>query len=178
MANGSEEVSNQVIIREVKVGRFAVSNVTAIVSPAESEPLLGQNFLSKFASWSLDNERHVLILYDKIDIAPTPFSAVPGSAGYGAVAYDTATGRRGVSWNQATAQKAAETALSQCGASGCKVLMRVGPLRCGALATTADGKGWGAASRPSSDAARLAALANCGKAKLGECIVRTTDCNK
>lgn len=105
-------------------------------------------------------------------------AAAPAFAGYGAVAYDTATGRRGVSWNQATAQKAAETALSQCGASGCKVLMRVGPLRCGALATTADGKGWGAASRPSSDAARLAALANCGKAKLGECIVRTTDCNK
>jgi serine/threonine-protein kinase len=104
--------------------------------------------------------------------------AVPALAGFGAVAYDAKTGRRGWSWNQATVQKAAEVALSQCGASDCKVLMKIGPKRCAALATTEDGKGWGASGRTSADAARLAALANCQKAKLGECIVRVSDCNK
>ena len=106
------------------------------------------------------------------------FAAAPAFAGYGAVAYDAKTGKRGWSWNEPTAQKAAEVAVSQCGASGCKVLMKIGPKRCGAFATTEDGKGWGAAGRATVDQSRVAALANCTKAKLGECVVRASDCNK
>ncbi|MGH7061917.1 MAG: DUF4189 domain-containing protein [Stellaceae bacterium] len=106
------------------------------------------------------------------------FVAAPALAGYGAVAYDVKTGKRGWSWNQSTAQQAAEKALSECGTSGCKVLMKVGPKRCGALATTEDGKGWGAAGRATVDQSRVAALANCAKTKLGECAVRVGDCNK
>jgi serine/threonine-protein kinase len=104
--------------------------------------------------------------------------AVPALAGYGAIAWDKESGKRGWSWNEATSQKAADVALSECGASGCKVIMRTGARACAALATTADGKFVGAAARKSQDTARLAALANCQKGKAGDCVVRTSDCNK
>jgi serine/threonine-protein kinase len=104
--------------------------------------------------------------------------AAPALAGYGAIAWDKESGKRGWSWNQATSQKAAEVALSECGASGCKIIMRTATAACAALATTADGKFVGAASRKTQDAARLAALANCQKGKAGDCVVRTSDCNK
>jgi predicted aspartyl protease len=62
LANGSEEVSDRVIIREVQVGEHAVRNVTASISPFQGEPLLGQSFLSKFGAVTLDYKRLVLIL--------------------------------------------------------------------------------------------------------------------
>jgi hypothetical protein len=113
--------------------------------------------------------------------ATTGIPAVPSPAAlgdYGAIAWDQQTGRRGWSWNQPTARRAEEAALSECGASNCKVIVRTGRAMCAALATTEDGKFVGAASRNDRDAARLAALANCNKRTAGECIVRMTDCNK
>jgi gag-polyprotein putative aspartyl protease len=62
LANGSEEVREQVVIREVQVGDYAVRNVTATISPPQGEPLLGQSFLSKFGAVTLDYKRLVLIL--------------------------------------------------------------------------------------------------------------------
>jgi hypothetical protein len=97
---------------------------------------------------------------------------------YGAIAWDKETGKRGWSWNQQTQSRAEEVALSECGATGCKVIMRTGRRECAALATNEAGKYVGAASRKDRDAARLAALANCEKGNAGECIVRITDCNK
>ena len=88
------------------------------------------------------------------------------------------SGKYGVSWNQPTAQRAEEVAVAECGATGCKVVAKVGPKMCGALATTGDGKHAGAAWRKDREAARLAALRNCEKDKAGECVVRATDCNK
>jgi hypothetical protein len=50
-------------IREMRVGEHVVRNVVASVGPAvTSDALLGQSFLSKLPSWTLDNKRHVLIL--------------------------------------------------------------------------------------------------------------------
>jgi predicted aspartyl protease len=62
LANGSEEVGDRVIIREVQVGRHAVRNVTAIVNPPASDLLLGQSFLSKFGTVTLDYKRLILVL--------------------------------------------------------------------------------------------------------------------
>jgi clan AA aspartic protease (TIGR02281 family) len=62
LANGSEEIAEQVIIRELQVGQHVVNNVTALVSPPEGEPLLGQSFLSRFGTVTLDYNRMVLIL--------------------------------------------------------------------------------------------------------------------
>src|SRR6516164_3679082 len=93
---------------------------------------------------------------------------------YGAIAWDKETGKRGWSWNQQTQSRADEVALSECGATGCKVIMRTGRRECAALATNEAGKYVGAASRKDRDAARLAALANCKKGNAGECTVRVT----
>ena len=103
--------------------------------------------------------------------------AIPAAAQYGAIAWDQGTGKYGASWKQPTQQRADEMAIGDCGASGCKIVRRIGPKMCGALALSEDGKMAGAAFRRDLDAARLAALKACPK-KAGECIVRVTDCNK
>jgi Domain of unknown function (DUF4189) len=110
-------------------------------------------------------------------LASILLAATPALAAYGAIAWDKESGKRGWSWNQPTPQKAAQVAISECGASGCKIVVRP-TTACAALATTADGKFVGAAARKTKDEARLAALANCQKGKAGDCIVRVSDCNK
>jgi clan AA aspartic protease (TIGR02281 family) len=62
IANGSEEVSPVVSIREVRVGEHIVRNVTAGIIPPNGEPLLGQSFLSKFGAVTVDYKRLVLVL--------------------------------------------------------------------------------------------------------------------
>jgi clan AA aspartic protease (TIGR02281 family) len=62
IANGSEEVSPVVSIREVRVGEHVVRSVTAGITPANGEPLLGQSFLSKFGAVTVDYKRLVLVL--------------------------------------------------------------------------------------------------------------------
>jgi predicted aspartyl protease len=48
---------------EMRIGNHVVRNVAARVGPAvSSDALLGQSFLSKLPSWTLDNKRHVLIV--------------------------------------------------------------------------------------------------------------------
>ncbi len=103
-------------------------------------------------------------------------AALPAHAAeYGAIAWDKQTGKRGWSWNQPTQKRADEVAVSECGASDCKVIIRAGPGMCAALASTDDGKHIGAASRKDRAAARVASLKEC---KGGECTVRFSDCNK
>jgi predicted aspartyl protease len=62
MANGAEQLSDRVILREVQVGDHTVKNVTAFVSPPAGDPLLGQSFLSKFGTVTVDYKRLVLVL--------------------------------------------------------------------------------------------------------------------
>jgi hypothetical protein len=122
--------------------------------------------------------RRLWIVVALLAFGYTLLPAIPASAGYGAIAWDRDTGKYGASWNQPTGKRAEEAALGECGASGCKVVGRVGPRMCGALATTEDGKHAGAAWRKNREAARLDALKSCDKDKAGECVVRATDCNK
>ena len=110
--------------------------------------------------------------------ANTLLPTIPAFAGYGAIAWDQSTGKYGASWNQPTGKRAEEAALGECGANGCKVVARVSPAMCGALATTEDGKQAGTAWRKDREAARVAALQNCDKDQAGECTVRAADCNK
>jgi hypothetical protein len=63
LANGTTLRSPRFGIREMRVGGHVVRSVAASVGPAvSSDALLGQSFLSKLPSWTLDNKRHVLIL--------------------------------------------------------------------------------------------------------------------
>src|SRR5260370_36400388 len=102
--------------------------------------------------------RRLWIVVALLAFGYTLLPTTPASAGYGALAWDKGTGKYGAGWNQPTGKRAEEVALGECGASGCKVVGRVGPRMCGALATTQDGKHAGAAWRQAPQAARLAAV--------------------
>ena len=104
-------------------------------------------------------------------------SAPAFAAEYGAIAYDTGTGRMGWSWHGPSVGQANAAAISSCATAGCKTVIEIGPTMCGALATTPNGKGWGAASRSTRAAAELGAMENCQKANAGQCKVQTSDCN-
>jgi clan AA aspartic protease (TIGR02281 family) len=62
LANGSEEVSQRFRIRSLRVGSLELRDVIASVVPSAGSLLLGQSFLSRLRSWSIDNERQVLLL--------------------------------------------------------------------------------------------------------------------
>ena len=62
LADGSILKSSRFTIRELDIGGIKISQVPASIGPAKGSPLLGQSFLGRFKSWSLDNKRHVLII--------------------------------------------------------------------------------------------------------------------
>jgi clan AA aspartic protease (TIGR02281 family) len=62
LADGSLIDSAQFTIRSLKVGDQIVENVRASISGAKGSLLLGQSFLEKFKSWSMDNTSHELVL--------------------------------------------------------------------------------------------------------------------
>jgi predicted aspartyl protease len=62
LADGSTVSSRTFRIRTLKVGNRVVENVTGSTSKVEGSLLLGQSFLSRFRSWSINNERQVLVL--------------------------------------------------------------------------------------------------------------------
>lgn len=105
-------------------------------------------------------------------------SAVPAFAEYGAVARDEATGKYGLSWNEANQKQAEDAAIKGCNTTGCKVVFKVGPKQCGAFATTDDGKIWGGSVRPTKAAAELAALQGCQKRTKVQCAVKGSECNR
>ena len=73
LADGSERASKRFRLREVRVGHHVLSDVVANVAPVQSEyPLLGQSFLSKFSSWSINNKSATLVLSDETDVAREP----------------------------------------------------------------------------------------------------------
>jgi len=62
LADGSKVPSQRFQIKSLKVGDKILENVMASIVPATAQILLGQSFLSRFSSWSIDNEKHALIL--------------------------------------------------------------------------------------------------------------------
>ena len=49
----------------LRVGDIVIENVTGGVAPMQGSLLLGQSFLERFKSWSVDNTTHVLLLEAK-----------------------------------------------------------------------------------------------------------------
>jgi predicted aspartyl protease len=62
LADGSIVPSTTFRIHSLKVGDRVVENVAGSISPANGVLLLGQSFLTKFSSWSIDNRRQMLVL--------------------------------------------------------------------------------------------------------------------
>ena len=64
LADGSRVRAERVMLHSIQVGGHTVKNVLASVTAAQGSLLLGQSFLARFKSWSIDNQRRVLILKD------------------------------------------------------------------------------------------------------------------
>ena len=62
LADGSTVPSQTFRIRVLNVGGLEIDNVTASIGDVKGTLLLGQSFLSRFRSWSIDNQRQVLVL--------------------------------------------------------------------------------------------------------------------
>jgi hypothetical protein len=62
LADGSTVPSQTFRIKSLKVGDKVLESVTGSIAPVEGSLLLGQSFLSRFKSWSIDNQRHLLVL--------------------------------------------------------------------------------------------------------------------
>ena len=60
LADGSGEISQRFRIRSLRVGKLEVRDVIASIGDSGGLPLLGQSFLSRLKSWSIDNERQAL----------------------------------------------------------------------------------------------------------------------
>lgn len=62
LADGSRVPAEQVMIHSIQVGGHEVKNVLASVTNTRGSLLLGQSFLRRFKSWSVDNNRKILLL--------------------------------------------------------------------------------------------------------------------
>ena len=62
LADGTTLPSQRFVIRSLKVGDRVLENVAGSVAPVAGSLLLGQSFLTRFKSWSIDNQRQALIL--------------------------------------------------------------------------------------------------------------------
>ena len=62
LADGSRVPSQTFRIRSLKAGNKVLENVAGSVASVEGSLLLGQSFLRRFKSWSVDNTKHVLLL--------------------------------------------------------------------------------------------------------------------
>jgi predicted aspartyl protease len=62
LADGSTVPSETFRIRSLKVGDREVRNVRGSVAPVSGSLLLGQSFLGRFKTWSIDNQHQVLHL--------------------------------------------------------------------------------------------------------------------
>ena len=62
LADGSVRQQTRFRIRSVKIGGLELRNVVGSVAPARGTLLLGQSFLSRLQTWSIDNQRHVLLI--------------------------------------------------------------------------------------------------------------------
>jgi clan AA aspartic protease (TIGR02281 family) len=61
-ADGQVFQSKTFVIRSLKIGNIEATRVQAKVASSNAPPLLGQSFLKRFRSWSIDNSTQELIL--------------------------------------------------------------------------------------------------------------------
>jgi TonB family protein len=71
LADGSTVPSQRFVIRSLKVGDKTLDNVVGSIAPVTGALLLGQSFLSRFSSWSIDNQRQALVLRSNPDAGNT-----------------------------------------------------------------------------------------------------------
>jgi clan AA aspartic protease (TIGR02281 family) len=62
LADGSTTQSAIFKIKSLRIGELVIEDVKASVTPSHASLLLGQSFLERFKSWSIDNTTHELVL--------------------------------------------------------------------------------------------------------------------
>jgi len=62
LADGSTTTKPTFNIRTLKVGDITLENIEGSVADAQGPLLLGQSFLGRFNSWSINNSNHTLVL--------------------------------------------------------------------------------------------------------------------
>jgi clan AA aspartic protease (TIGR02281 family) len=62
LADGSKVPSKIYRMASLRIGGMVMQNVTVRIAAAKSDLLLGQSFLSRLKSWSMDNARQVMII--------------------------------------------------------------------------------------------------------------------
>ena len=62
LADGSKLPSATFVMKSLRIGDRALRDVEGGISPIQGELLLGQSFLRRFKSWSIDNSTHQLVL--------------------------------------------------------------------------------------------------------------------
>lgn len=123
--------------------------------------------------------RHATIIAAGFSALLVMSATAPAFAGYGALAYDEAAAKYGLSSNEESQSKADDVALKECGASGkCKIIFRTAARQCGAVAMAETGNGWGGGKGPQRGVAELDAMTNCQKHTKGQCKVREWACNR
>jgi clan AA aspartic protease (TIGR02281 family) len=68
LADGTTQKASRFRIRSLKVGELELRNVVGSVSSPRGSLLLGQSFLSRLHTWSIDNQLHTLLINES---APT-----------------------------------------------------------------------------------------------------------
>jgi hypothetical protein len=63
-------------IRSLTIDKIVIENVKASIAPVAGELLLGQSFLTRFKSWSIDNSTHSLVL-NALPAGDVPFGVSP-----------------------------------------------------------------------------------------------------
>jgi predicted aspartyl protease len=83
LPDGSSLPSTTFRIRSLAVGGKVIENVTAAVVPVTGSLLLGQSFLNRFGSWSIDNNKQSLVLESLLSPqAPNPVPQQGGSQSF------------------------------------------------------------------------------------------------
>jgi hypothetical protein len=82
LANGTEQKSPRFRFRSLRVGNVELRDVIGSVVVQNGDLLLGQSFLSRLKSWSIDNERHIFLLNesDSSQRPPIRSAVVDGDA--------------------------------------------------------------------------------------------------
>ena len=76
LADGSTQKSKRFRIRSLRVGGVELHDVVASVAPVAGNLLLGQSFLSRMKSWSIDNENHRLVFNESPALTPRALARV------------------------------------------------------------------------------------------------------
>lgn len=63
LADGSKLRSPRCVLRSLKIGTHRLTNIPASVGTPTSSLLLGQSLLGKLGTWSINNQRQVLIIH-------------------------------------------------------------------------------------------------------------------